>query len=83
MEKVPGYEPSNEAITIARLGELAGAYQQKMDTVHEISASLSHTIKHRKHMFDENGGVKEKMKLIKRAVKAQYGGSSAEYESVK
>lgn len=83
LASVPGYAPPATELTIANLTTLATTFATKNLTMATLGNSLIMKQAARLKAFDGPGGLKDKMKAIKSAVRSQYGTDSAEYESVK
>ena len=80
---VPGYAPTTADLTIANLTARAAAYSAKNATMSTLGQTVGLKQRDRSAGYDGDGGLREKMKAIKQAVRAQYGSSSAEYAQVK
>jgi hypothetical protein len=80
---VPGYTPPASDLTIANLTTLATDFAAKNLAMSTLGNTIGMKQKARLEAFDGPGGLKEKMKAIKEAVRSQYGSTSAEYEQVK
>ena len=80
---VAGYAPTTADLTIANLTARAAAYSAKNATMSTLGQTVGLKQRDRLAGYDGNGGLREKMKAIKQAVRAQYGGNSAEYAQVK
>ncbi len=80
---IPGYAPPAADLSIANLTTLATDFATKNLTMSTLGITLGLKQKARLDAFDGPGGLRDKMKAIKSAVRSQYGTDSAEYEQVK
>lgn len=83
LSAVPGYAPPAADLTIANLTLAADAFAAKNLALATLGNTLGMKQKARLEGYDGAGGLREKMKAIKAAVRAQYGTSSPEYGQVK
>ncbi len=80
---IAGYNPTNTDLTIPQMTTLFGTFDTKNTAMDTLASNLSVIVGERFNMYDGTAGVKEKMLAIKAAVRAQYGNTSPEYNSVK
>ena len=81
--KIEDYAPPAPELSLAALETLAAslhAHNLKMD---DLGQNASMMQKQRRAAYDGDGGLREQMKAIKAAARAQYGTTSDEYLSVK
>jgi len=81
--EVPGYEPPNDSLKIPALTDLHTLLYNLNTEMGSKSGILSVAIEERHKLFDGTGGLKDRMKAVKNAVRSQYGNNSNEYLSVK
>jgi len=80
---IPGYAPAAADLTIANLTTLATDFATKNLTMSTLGNAIGMKQRARLAAYDGPGGLKEKMKAIKEAIRSQYGSSAAEFEQVK
>ena len=83
LDSVPGYAPPATELSIANLTTLATTFATKNLTMATLGNEIGMKQRARLTGYDGPGGLREKMKAIKDAVKSQYGSNSAEYQQVK
>jgi Spy/CpxP family protein refolding chaperone len=84
VKKVTGYAAqANSGLTVAELEAQDAAFAALNDNIATAEATLEEKQRERVDYYDGEGGLKEKMKAIKKAVRAQYGSTSDEYAAVK
>ena len=83
MKKVVGFSaPANSGLTIAAITAQDAAFTTLNDDVSTAEANLDEAQRIRKDFYDGENGLSEKMKCIKKAVRAQYGAKSTQYAAV-
>ena len=83
VKKVTGYAaPAASGLTIAALEAQDTAFTLLNDSVSDAEADLEEKQRQRNDFYDGEGGLRDKMKAIKKAVRAQYGSASAQYAAV-
>lgn len=81
--KIAGYSaPAGTGMTLAQLSASEAAYIQLNSDVQDAESTLETAQTARSNYYDGEGGLKEKMKAIKKAVSGQYGRGSDEAKSV-
>jgi hypothetical protein len=82
---VPAYAPPvTSQIQLVTLGTLQTSYRQANKDVATTEAAASKAVRTRKALYDaKTNSLRSKMKAIKKATRAQYGASSAEFADVK
>jgi len=83
LASIPGYAPPAADLTIANLTVLATDFATKNLAMSTLGNTIGMKQKARLDGYDGPGGLKDKMKAIKEAIRSQYGSSAAEYEQVK
>lgn len=78
-----GYTPASSDLTIANLTTSRNDFVQKNKDLGEIYGHVAVAVKERKDLYDDDGGLRDKMKAIKAAVSSQYGADSAQFNAVK
>lgn len=83
IKKVTGYSaPVGSALTVAAIEAQDAAFTLLNDNVSTAEANLDEAQRIRKDFYDGENGLKEKMKCIKKAARAQYGAKSTQYAAV-
>ncbi len=80
---IPGYAPPAAEISIASLTTLSTNYTAQNAAMATLGQELGIAQRDRLAAYDGPGGLREKLKAIKDAVRSQYGTNSAEYGQVK
>jgi len=80
---VPGYAPLAAELSLMTLALLANEFAAKNLAMATLGNVLGMKQQARLDSYDGSGGLCEKMKAIKSAVRSQFGTSSAEYGQVK
>ena len=80
---VPGYNPPAAELSIANLTTLATGFSAQNFTMSTLGITLGMKQKARLEGYDGPGGLKDKMKSTKSAVRSQYGTNSPANEQVK
>jgi len=80
---ISGYTPPAAQITVANLTTLADDFSDKNKAMATLGRQVVLKQKDRLDGYAGPGGLSEKMIAIKKAVRAQYGSDSAEYNAVK
>ncbi len=80
---ITGYTPPAAEITVANLTTLADDFSAKNKAMAKLGRQTALKQKERLDAYDVPGGLSEKMIAIKKAVRAQYGTTSAEFDAVK
>jgi hypothetical protein len=75
--------PAGNPITLANLSATLSAYKGKNSALIILESTWRDKVDQRSAKFDAPGGLREKMKAIKNATKAQYGQASSQYSQVK
>lgn len=84
VQKITGYTaPAASGLTVAELQAQDAAFVTLNDDTSEAEATLGEKQRERSSFYDGEGGLREKMKAIKAAVRAQYGNGSPEHVAVK
>ncbi len=83
LQALGGYSPPAIELTIVRLTLLAGSLHAQNLNVANLERQTAAQQAERFEAYNGDAGLKEKMKAIKAATRAQYGSSSSEYEAVK
>lgn len=83
LQAITGYAPPAIELSILRLTMLAGSLHTQNLNVANLERQTAAKQAERFENYNGDEGLKEKMKAIKAATRAQYGSSSSEYESVK
>jgi len=80
-----GYTPVPEEnpITLANLNATLATYRAKNVDLGPLEIAWRDAARDRLELFDGKEGLREKMKAVKNATKAQYGQNSPEYAAVK
>ena len=83
VKKVTGYTAiAGSGLSVADLEAQDSVFTQLNDDVSDAEADLEEKQRQRNDFYDGEGGLKEKMKAIKKAVRAQYGSTSDQYAAV-
>lgn len=83
VKKVTGYAATvGSGLMITELTAQDDAFTLLNDNVSEAEETLSEAQRIRKDFYDGENGLREKMKSIKKAVRAQYGSASTQYAAV-
>ena len=83
IKKVTGFSAAaNSGLTIAAIEAQDAAFTLLNDNVSTAEANLDEAQRIRKDYYDGENGLSEKMKCIKKAVRAQYGIKSTQYAAV-
>ena len=80
---IPGYAPPAAALSIASLTTLATDFATKNLAMSTLGNTLGMKQKARFDAYNGPGGLRDRMKAIKEAVRSQYGSNSPEYQQVK
>jgi len=80
---IVGYDPTNADLKLLAMTTLQTSFETKNKDMNELHGELSLLIRERKNIYDGENGLRERMKAIKAAVRAQYGSKSEEYDAVK
>lgn len=80
---IAGYDPTNADLKLLAMTALQTSFETKNKDMNELHGELSLLIRERKNIYDGENGLRERMKAIKAAVRAQYGSKSEEYDAVK
>ena len=83
VQGITGYTPPATAITVASLQTLSTNFSTKNSDMAALGRQVVLKQGERLDAYDGEGGLREKMLAIKKAVRAQYGSSSTEYDAVK
>lgn len=83
LEGIAGYAPVNPLLTIEELINLHTSLVAENTSMGSKAGKLDVAIVERKALFEGTGGLRDRMKATKAAVRAQYGNTSAEYLAVK
>jgi hypothetical protein len=83
VKKISGYAPPAAELTIAQLQALHAALHARNLAMVDLDQETGMKQRERFNAYNGPDGLKENMKAIKAAVRAQYGGASPEYAAVK
>jgi hypothetical protein len=83
LQGIAGYAPTNTELTVAELTALHASLVAENTSMGGKAGKLDIAIVDRKELFDGNGGLRDRMKATKAAVRSQYGNKSTEYLAVK
>ncbi|MEK6261234.1 MAG: hypothetical protein AABP62_21750 [Planctomycetota bacterium] len=83
LEAIAGYAPPAIELTLVHLEGLASSLHTQNLNVANLERQTAAQQAERSETYNGDAGLREKMKAIKAAARAQYGSSSSEYESVK
>jgi len=79
LAKIPNYTVPSEDLSVSAIDALATTYDSLNREMAALEVDLDRKRTARKALYDGETGLKETMKSIKDAVKAQYGTKSAQY----
>lgn len=74
LQKIADYDPPAPELSVAELQALHAALSTKNLAMVELAQELSMSQRDRAAAYDGERGLREQMKAIKAAVRAQYGG---------
>ncbi len=80
LEKVPGYAPPADELTLPELGALAADFGDKNEMLASLGPSLGVLVRERQALYES---LSDKAQSIKAAVSAQYGPTTPEYGAIK
>ena len=84
IEKITGYTIlPGSGLAVADLNPALAAFTALNSSVQGAEATLDTAQTHRSDYYDGEGGLKEKMKAIKKATSGQYGRGSAQFASIR
>ena len=83
LAQIPAYTVPADDLTVGAIETLAASYETLNREMSTLDQEISRQRTQRRALYDGETGLKETMKSIKNAVKAQYGTKSAEYLEVR
>lgn len=83
VQGITGYAPPATDLTAASLQTLVGKFAVQNTAMGTLGSQAGIGQRERLALYDGPGGLREKMLAIKKAVRAQYGSDSAEFNQVK
>ena len=83
LAQIPAYTVPAEDLTVGAIETLATTYETLNREMATLDQDVARQRTARKALYDGETGLKETMKSIKNAVKAQYGTASAQYLEVR